>query len=101
LRIIPGIKGRFIPHKECQESKEYHILIINPHIHVPKKLNLIVWNILHLHHIANNLSKAFTDNKGVTKFSYPAHNALERMEVPIKNHSTPTSKEEGEKYGCS
>jgi hypothetical protein len=54
-----------------------------------------------LHHIANNLSKAFTDNKGVTKFSYPAHNALERMEVPIKNHSTPTSKEEGEKYGCS
>jgi hypothetical protein len=22
LRIISGIRGRFIPHKECQESKE-------------------------------------------------------------------------------
>jgi hypothetical protein len=37
-----------------------------------------------LHHIAKNLPETFTDNKGVTKSSYPAHNAPERMEVPIK-----------------
>ena len=38
LRRILGIRGRLIPHKECQESKEYHILIFNPHIHVPKRI---------------------------------------------------------------
>ena len=38
-----------------------------------------------MQHIANNLPEAFTDYKGVTKSSYPARNAPEKIEVPNKN----------------
>ena len=38
-----------------------------------------------MQHIANNLPEAFTDYKDVTKSSYPARNAPERVEVPNKN----------------
>ena len=37
-----------------------------------------------MHHITKNLPEVFTDNKGVTKSSYPTHNVPERIEVPIK-----------------
>jgi hypothetical protein len=48
-----------------------------------------------LQHIANNLPEVFTDYKGVTKSSYPAHNAPERVEVPIKTIQLPLSKKRG------
>jgi hypothetical protein len=48
-----------------------------------------------LQHIANNLPEAFTDYKGA-KSSYPAHNASERVKVPIK-----TIIEDTEEYGRS
>ena len=60
-----------------------------------------VQKIINLQHIANNLPEAFTDYKGVTKSSYPARNAPEKSGGTNKNHSTLTSKEEGEKYGRS
>ena len=60
-----------------------------------------VQKIINLQHIVNNLSEAFTDYKGVTKSSYPARNAPEKSGGTNKNHSTLTSKEEGEKYGRS
>ena len=48
--------------------------------------------IINLRHIANNLPEAFTDYKGVTKSSYPARNAPERVEVPIKTIQLPLPK---------
>ena len=39
--------------------------------------------------------ETFTDNKGVTKSSYPTYNAPERMEVPIKTIQLPLSKKRG------
>ena len=48
-----------------------------------------------MHHIAKNLSETFTDNKGVTKFSYPTYNASKRMEVPIKTIQLPLPKKRG------
>ena len=45
-----------------------------------------------MHHITKNLLETFTDNKGVTKSSYPTYNAPERMEVPIKIIQLPLSK---------
>ena len=42
-----------------------------------------------------NLPEIFTDNKGVTKSSYPTYNAPERMEVPIKTIQLPLPKKRG------
>ena len=38
-----------------------------------------------MQHIANNLPEAFTDYTGITKSSYPARNAPERVDVSNKN----------------
>ena len=54
-----------------------------------------VQKIMNLQHIVNNLPKAFTDYKGVTKSSYPARNAPERVEVPIKTIQLPLPKKRG------
>jgi hypothetical protein len=48
-----------------------------------------------LQHIANNLSEAFTDYKSDTKSSYPAHNAPERVDVPIKTIQLSLPKKRG------
>jgi hypothetical protein len=48
-----------------------------------------------LQHITNNLPETFTDYKGVTKSSYPARNAPERVEVPIKTIQLPLPKKRG------
>ena len=48
-----------------------------------------------MHHIAKNLPETFTDNKGVTKSSYPTYNAPERMEVPIKTIQLSLPKKRG------
>ena len=48
-----------------------------------------------MQHIANNLPEAFTDYKGVTKSSYPARNAPERVEVPIKTIQLPLPNKRG------
>jgi len=56
-----------------------------------------VQKIINLQHIANNLPEAFTDYKDVTKSSYPARNAPERVEVPNKNiQLLPLTKKRGE-----
>jgi hypothetical protein len=47
-----------------------------------------------LQHIANNPPEAFTDYKGA-KFSYPARNAPEKVEVPIKTIQLPLPKKRG------
>jgi len=54
-----------------------------------------VQKIINLQHIVNNLSETFTDYKGVTKSSYPARNAPERVEVPIKTIQLPLPKKRG------
>ena len=54
-----------------------------------------VQKIINLQHIANNLPEAFTDYKDVTKSSYPARNAPERVEVPIKTIQLPLPKKRG------
>ena len=54
-----------------------------------------LYHLIFLHHIAKNLPKAFTDNKGVTKSSYPTHNVPERMEVPMKTIHLPLPKMRG------
>ena len=41
------------------------------------------------------MPETFTDNKGVTKSSYPTYNAPERMEVPIKTIQLPLPKKRG------
>ena len=41
------------------------------------------------------MPKTFTDNKGVTKSSYPTYNAPKRMEVPIKTIQLPLPKKRG------
>jgi len=38
------------------------------------------------------MQEKFTDNKGVTKSSYPTYNAPERMEVQIKTIQLPLPK---------
>ena len=48
-----------------------------------------------MRHIAKNLPETFTDNKGVTKSSYPTYNVAERMEVPIKTIQLPLPKKRG------
>ena len=54
-----------------------------------------VQKIINLQYIANNLPEAFTDYKGVTKSSYTARNAPERVEVPIKIIQLPLPKKRG------
>jgi len=54
-----------------------------------------LYHLIFLHHIAKNLPKTFTDNKGVTKSSYPTHNVPERMEVPMKTIHLPLPKMRG------
>ena len=54
-----------------------------------------VQKIINLQHIANNLPETFIDYKGVTKSSYPARNAPERVEVPIKTIQPPLPKKRG------
>ena len=49
-----------------------------------KETELQVQRIIELQHIANNLSDTFTNTKGVTKSSFPARNAPERIELPNK-----------------
>jgi hypothetical protein len=48
-----------------------------------------------LQHIANNLLEAFTDYKDVTKSSYPARIAPERVKVPIKTIQLSLPKKRG------
>ena len=54
-----------------------------------------IQKIINLQHIVNNLPEAFTDYKGVTKSSYPARNAPERVEIPIKTIQLPLPKKTG------
>jgi len=50
MRRIPGIRGRFIPHRECQESGVNVIfLIFSPRvIHVQEESELLVRNLIDL-----------------------------------------------------
>jgi len=91
--------GDFKYQSECQEINwnAQGISCSDPRT---QETELQVQKIINLQHIANNLPEAFSDYKGVTKFSYHARNAPERVEEPIKTIQLP-SKEEGEKYGCS
>ena len=41
------------------------------------------------------MPETFTDNKGVTKSSYPTYNAPEKIEIPIKTIQLPLSKKTG------
>ena len=53
---------------------------------------LEVQRIIHLQNLANELPDAFTDHKKVTRSHIPAGNALERVQVPLKDtNSTVTA----------
>ena len=81
---FPALGGDYKYHSECQEINwdAQGISSSDPRTQETKQQ---VQKIIHLQHIANNLPEAFIDYKGVTKSSYPARNAPERVEVPNKN----------------
>jgi hypothetical protein len=62
------------------------ILSSDPHT---KETEFQVQKTINLENIANNLSNAFTDYKGVTKSWNLAINASERVEVPNKTTQAP------------
>jgi hypothetical protein len=77
---IPGIRGRFIPHRMLEIRSQRHILIFSPHLHP--------CTYIYLQYFANNLSYAFTH--GVICLSFFI--VPERVEVPFENHSTPNKR---------
>ena len=81
---FPTLGGDYKYQNECQEINwdAQGISSSDPRTQETKQQ---VQKIIHLQHIANNLLEAFIDYKGVTKSSYPARNAPERVDVPIKN----------------
>ena len=85
LRSILGIKGRFIPHKECQDSGVNVISWYSPSIisMYKKKSGLLVQN--HLQSFANNLPNTFTN--GVIHFSVLL--CQKQWRYHFQNHSTP------------
>jgi len=98
---FPALGGDYKYQNECQEIN-WDAQGISSSDPRTQETEQQVQKIINLQHIANNLLEAFIDYKGVTKSSYPARNAPERVEVPNKNiQLLPLKKKEGEKYCCS
>ena len=91
---FPALRGDFKYQNECQEII-WNAQGIPPSDPRTLETEQQVQKIINLQHIVNNLPEAFTDYKGYTKSSYPAHNALERVEVPIKIIQLPLPKKRG------
>jgi len=89
-----ALGGYFKYQKECQEINwnAHGIFSSDPRILETEQQ---VQKIINLQHITNNLPGAFTDYKNVTKSSYPARNAPERVEVTIKTNQLPLLKKKG------
>ena len=82
--------------KECQEIN-WNVQHIFASTSRTQDIELHVQKITNLQHIANNLPNPFTGYKHITKSYDPATSVPERVEVYQQNHSTPCSKQEGEK----
>ena len=95
---FPALGGDFKYQYECQEII-WNAQGIPPSDPRPLETEQQVQKIINLQHIANNLPKAFTDYKGVTKSSYPARNAPKRVEAPIKTIQLPLPKKRGRSTG--
>jgi hypothetical protein len=80
---FPALGGDFKYQKECQEINwnTQCVLGTDPRA---TETELQVQKIIHLQRLANELTDAFTNYKGVTKSFILARNALERVEVPNK-----------------
>ena len=81
---LPALGGDYKYHSECQEIN-WDAQVISSLDPCTLEIEQQVQKIINLQHIANNLPEAFTDYKGLTKSSYPARNAPERVEVSNKN----------------
>ena len=91
---FPALGGDYKYHSEYQEIN-WNAQSTSPSDPRTQETEQQVQKIINLQHIANNLPEAFTDYKGVTKSSYPARNAPERVEVPIKTIQPPLLKKRG------
>jgi len=81
---FPALWGDYKYQNECQEIN-WDAQGISSSDPRTQETEQQVQKIINLQHIENNLPEAFTDYKGVTKYSYPARNAPKRVEVPNKN----------------
>ena len=74
-------EGKYLARDECREItwESTGVLGMDPRT---KENELEVQNIIDLQRIANELSKAFTNTKGIMKSHVPAVNAPERIEIP-------------------
>jgi hypothetical protein len=78
-----ALGGDFKYQKECQEIN-WNTQSVPGTDPRTTETELQVQKIIHLQRLANKLSDAFTNYKGVTKSFIPARNAPERVEVPSK-----------------
>jgi hypothetical protein len=78
---FPKLLGDYKYHSKCQEINldDKSIISSDP---CTKETKLQVQKIINLQNVANNLTDAFTDYKGVTKSWNPTVN--EKVEVPMK-----------------
>ena len=76
-----------VKYQECQEIN-WNVQHISASNSRTQDIELHVQKIINLQHIANNLPNSFTGN-----------NCAWKSGGTNKNHSTPCSKQEGEKYG--
>ena len=88
---FPALGGGIENHKQCQEINwdATDISNLDPRT---SKTKLQVQKIINLQHIANNMSDAFADYKGVTESYNPARNVPERVEVPNKTTQLPSKR---------
>jgi hypothetical protein len=91
---FPVLGGDFKYQNKCQEIN-WNAQGISPSDPRTQETEQQVQKIINLQHITNNLLETFTDYKGVTKSSYRARNAPERVEVPIKTIQLPLLKKRG------
>ena len=92
-----ALGGDFKYQKESQEIN-WNVQHISASNSCTQDTELRVQKITNLQQIANNLPNPFTGYKHITKSYDPATSVPERVEVYQQNHSTPCSKQEGEKY---
>jgi hypothetical protein len=81
---FPALGGDNMYHNECQEIN-WNASSIQSYDPNTIESECEVQKIINLQNIANNLSKAFTDYKGVRKSYNTAVNVLERVEIPTQN----------------